>query len=47
VPILLGSGERLLEDVGDPKLEPVKVGCLTGGDTRQVPDREEGVLTPV
>ncbi len=25
VPILLGSGERLLEDVGDPKLEPIKV----------------------
>ncbi len=25
VPILLGSGERLLEDVGDPILEPVKV----------------------
>jgi dihydrofolate reductase len=25
VPILLGSGERLLEDVGDPVLEPVKV----------------------
>jgi len=25
VPILLGSGERLLEDVGDPVLKPVKV----------------------
>jgi dihydrofolate reductase len=25
VPILLGSGERLLEGVGDPVLEPVKV----------------------
>jgi dihydrofolate reductase len=25
VPIVLGGGERLLEDVGDPKLEPVKV----------------------
>lgn len=25
VPILLGSGERLLEDVGDPTLEPVEV----------------------
>jgi dihydrofolate reductase len=25
VPILLGSGERLLEDVGDPTLDPVKV----------------------
>ena len=25
VPIVLGAGERLLENVGDPKLEPVKV----------------------
>jgi dihydrofolate reductase len=25
VPVLLGSGERLLEDVGDPALEPVEV----------------------
>jgi dihydrofolate reductase len=25
VPVLLGAGERLLEDVGDPVLEPVKV----------------------
>jgi dihydrofolate reductase len=25
VPVVLGAGERLLEDVGDPKLEPVKV----------------------
>jgi dihydrofolate reductase len=25
VPILLGAGERLLEDVGDPTLEPVEV----------------------
>ena len=25
VPIILGVGERLLEDVGDPVLEPVKV----------------------
>lgn len=25
VPIILGAGERLLEDVGDPVLEPVKV----------------------
>jgi dihydrofolate reductase len=25
VPVVLGSGERLLEDVGDPKLEPIKV----------------------
>lgn len=24
-PVLLGAGERLLEDVGDPRLEPVKV----------------------
>jgi dihydrofolate reductase len=25
VPVILGAGERLLEDVGDPLLEPVKV----------------------
>jgi dihydrofolate reductase len=25
VPIVLGAGERLLDDVGDPTLEPVKV----------------------
>ena len=25
VPVLLGAGERLLEDVGDPALEPVEV----------------------
>jgi dihydrofolate reductase len=25
VPIILGAGERLLEDVGDPTLEPIKV----------------------
>jgi dihydrofolate reductase len=25
VPVVLGAGERLLEDVGDPTLEPVKV----------------------
>lgn len=25
VPVVLGSGERLLENVGDPRLEPVKV----------------------
>jgi dihydrofolate reductase len=25
VPVILGSGERLLEDVGDPTLEPVEV----------------------
>jgi dihydrofolate reductase len=25
VPVVLGAGERLLQDVGDPKLEPVKV----------------------
>src|SRR5437588_1366987 len=25
VPVILGAGERLLEDVGDPRLEPVKV----------------------
>ena len=25
VPVLLGSGERLLEGVGDPTLEPIRV----------------------
>jgi hypothetical protein len=25
LPIVLGTGERLLENVGDPSLEPVKV----------------------
>jgi dihydrofolate reductase len=25
VPVILGAGERLLEDVGDPDLEPIKV----------------------
>jgi len=25
VPVVLGAGERLLDDVGDPTLEPVKV----------------------
>jgi dihydrofolate reductase len=30
VPIILGAGERLLEDVGDPKLEPVKVVASPG-----------------
>jgi dihydrofolate reductase len=25
VPIVLGAGERLLENVGDPSLEPIKV----------------------
>ena len=25
VPVVLGAGERLLEDVGDPTLEPVEV----------------------
>src|SRR3954469_25267370 len=25
VPVMLGAGRRLLEDVGDPKLEPVEV----------------------
>ncbi|MDQ6811665.1 MAG: dihydrofolate reductase family protein [Actinomycetota bacterium] len=25
VPIILGAGERLLQDVGDPRLEPIKV----------------------
>jgi dihydrofolate reductase len=30
VPIVLGSGERLLEDVGDPTLEPVRVIASPG-----------------
>jgi dihydrofolate reductase len=30
VPILLGAGERLLENVGDPKLEPVEVVASPG-----------------
>ncbi len=30
VPIVLGAGERLLEDVGDPVLEPVKVIASPG-----------------
>jgi dihydrofolate reductase len=25
VPVILGAGERLLQNVGDPTLEPVKV----------------------
>ena len=25
VPVILGAGERLLEDVGDPVMEPIKV----------------------
>jgi dihydrofolate reductase len=25
VPVVLGAGERLFEDVGDPRLEPLKV----------------------
>ena len=29
-PVVLGSGERLLENVGDPKLEPVKVVASPG-----------------
>jgi dihydrofolate reductase len=29
-PVILGSGERLLEDVGDPVLEPVKVVASPG-----------------
>jgi dihydrofolate reductase len=30
VPVILGAGERLLDDVGDPKLEPVKVVASPG-----------------
>jgi dihydrofolate reductase len=30
VPVLLGAGERLLEDVGDPRLEPVEVVASPG-----------------
>jgi dihydrofolate reductase len=30
VPVLLGAGERLLDDVGEPKLEPVKVVASPG-----------------
>ena len=30
VPVLLGAGERLLENVGDPKLEPVEVVASPG-----------------
>jgi dihydrofolate reductase len=30
VPIILGAGERLLEDVGQPTLEPVKVVASPG-----------------
>jgi dihydrofolate reductase len=30
VPVLLGAGERLLENVGDPRLEPVKVVASAG-----------------
>jgi dihydrofolate reductase len=25
VPVILGAGERLLEDIGDPTLQPVSV----------------------
>jgi len=25
VPVILGAGERLLEDVGDPNMQPVSV----------------------
>jgi dihydrofolate reductase len=28
VPVILGAGERLLENVGDPALQPVKVIAL-------------------
>jgi dihydrofolate reductase len=30
VPVVLGAGERLLEDVGDPALEPVNVVASPG-----------------
>ena len=30
VPVLLGDGERLLQDVGDPVLEPVEVIASPG-----------------
>jgi hypothetical protein len=30
VPVILGAGERLLENVGDPTLEPVKVIASPG-----------------
>ncbi len=30
VPVVLGAGERLLEDVGDPLLEPVEVIASPG-----------------
>ncbi len=30
VPVVLGGGARLLEDVGDPKLEPIKVVASPG-----------------
>jgi len=34
----------LLEDVGDPVLEPGKVVASPCGDTLQAPDREEVVI---
>jgi hypothetical protein len=30
VPVILGAGERLLEKVGDPTLEPVRVIASPG-----------------
>lgn len=30
VPVILGAGERLLENVGDPRLEPIKVVASPG-----------------
>ena len=30
VPVLLGAGERLLDNVGDPELEPVEVVASPG-----------------
>jgi dihydrofolate reductase len=43
VPVVLGRGERLLEDVGDPTLEPVEGRRLADGDAREVPG---GALRP-
>src|SRR5256714_3790134 len=37
VPVILGKGERLLQGVGNPALEPVKVIASPRGDARQVP----------
>ncbi len=39
MPVVLGAGERLLEDVGDPTLEPVKV-VASPAVAHQVPGRQ-------